>query len=268
MQAEYATDISFKKQQDLQSIYSNIIKVAMHTVTPDKISSFLGKKLSLRYEGEMGNKFNRRILGTCVKHHMGEISIKTYDKHGIILRIESTVNNVSQFRHYREVKHRDGTVEKKQAPLQKSIYSLFVLSGLLKSANRRYLEFISTFDDPSDGIKKLDKVSENKTVDNKNYKGFNFFDKNDQLLFETIARGEFMINGFRNKHIKTFLKNKSSATISRILKRLRTHGLIKKAANSTKYYITSLGKSVVTTGLRVKNMFIVPELAGISVHSF
>ena len=108
MQAEYATDISFKKQEDLQVIYGNIIKVAMHTVTPDKISSFLGKKLSLRYEGEMGNKFNRRILGTCVKHHMGEVSIKTYDKHGIILRIESTVNNVSQFRYYREVKHRDG----------------------------------------------------------------------------------------------------------------------------------------------------------------
>lgn len=112
MQAEYATDISFKNKDDLQKIYDNIIKVSIHTVTPDKISSFLGKKLSFRYEGEMGNNFNKRILGTCIKHHMGEVSIKMYDKHGVILRIESTVNNVSQFKHYREVKHRDGTVEK------------------------------------------------------------------------------------------------------------------------------------------------------------
>ncbi|MGA2109403.1 MAG: hypothetical protein ABSH25_17395 [Syntrophorhabdales bacterium] len=43
----------------------------------------------------MGNNFETRIFGTRIKHHMGALSIKMYDKFGIILRIETTVNDVS-----------------------------------------------------------------------------------------------------------------------------------------------------------------------------
>jgi len=33
------------------------------------------------------------------------VSIKTYDKFGIVLRIETTVNDVSFFKQYRQVHH-------------------------------------------------------------------------------------------------------------------------------------------------------------------
>jgi hypothetical protein len=36
-----------------------------------------------------------------------------YDKFSLILRIETTVNDVSFFKHYREVEHRDGSRETK-----------------------------------------------------------------------------------------------------------------------------------------------------------
>jgi hypothetical protein len=98
---------------------------------------------------------------------MDEISIKIYDKFGIILRIECTCNNILQFRHVREVKHKDGTATQEKAPMKKSIYSLYVLSGILKAANRRYLEFISTFDDPGDVLKKLNKISKTVEKDNR-----------------------------------------------------------------------------------------------------
>lgn len=39
--------------------------------------------------------------------------------------------------------------------MKKGIYSLRALSGLLAAANRHYLEFISSFDDISSGIKVL-----------------------------------------------------------------------------------------------------------------
>jgi len=32
--------------------------------------------------------------------------------------------------------------------------------------------------------------------------------------------------------------------------------------------LTKLGKAIITTGLRVKNLFVVPELTGIQVASF
>jgi len=149
MQAEYATDIVFKKQADLGPLYETLVRTAVFSVKPENIASFLGKKLHWNYQGEMGNKFNTRILGTRIKHQMGAVSIKMYDKFGIVLRIETTTNDASQFRHYREVERRDGSKESKVAPMEKSIYSLRDLARLLKSSNRRYLEFISTFDDPA-----------------------------------------------------------------------------------------------------------------------
>lgn len=53
----------------------------------------------------------------------------------------------------------------------------------------------------------------------------------------------------------------SSGQVSRLLKRLRTHGLIKKTAHGYKYYLTALGRQVTALGLRLKNLVIVPELA-------
>jgi DNA-binding transcriptional MerR regulator len=268
MQVEYATDIIFKKPSDLNYIYDNIVRVAVHSVKPADISTFLGQKLTLRYEGEIGNNLNTRILVTRIKHHKGETSIKMYDKFGIILRIECTSNDISQFSCIRDVKHKDGTTTQEKAPMKKSIYSLYLLSNILKAACQRYLEFISTFDDPSDGLKKIKKISKTVKKEERTYKGFNLFDEEDSKLFEIIAGGEFNINGIQNKDIRKYMPEKSSATISRILKRLHVHGLIKKVKESYRYYLTKLGKAIIATGLKLKNLFVVPDLAGIQVSSF
>jgi hypothetical protein len=45
-QCEYATDIVFSRQADLQSIYGNLVRTAIHTVKPDNVATFLGRKLS------------------------------------------------------------------------------------------------------------------------------------------------------------------------------------------------------------------------------
>jgi hypothetical protein len=41
-QIEYALDISFKDQRTLKHLYENVVKTAMHTITPENIANFLG----------------------------------------------------------------------------------------------------------------------------------------------------------------------------------------------------------------------------------
>jgi hypothetical protein len=260
MQAEYATDIVFKKQEYLQAIYSELTATAIHTVKPNNIATFLGHKVDPRYQGEMGNNYNIRIEGSRIKHTMGKSSIKMYDKFSKILRIETTTNDVGFFKHYREVEHRDGTKTMQFAPLKKNIYSLTLLALLFKASNRRYLEFISAFDNKEAGRKRLDKITKPRQENNRNYKGFNLFSFQDQSLLLTALRGEFNICGFRNKDLRIQLPMFNAAKISRLIKRLKVFGFIKKAGKTYKYYLTRLGKELVITAQKLKETVLIPAL--------
>ena len=241
MQAEYATDLVFKQQSTLQAIYPHLLETLIQAVKPADIATFLGRKLHGNYQGEMGNRFNVRLLGTRIKHQMGQVTLKMYDKFGIILRIETTVNNVSFFKQYRKVQHRDGTTTTKWAPMKKTIYSLPALQDLLQAANQRYLKFISDIETPQVGVQKLHQLAETKVDNNRRYKGFNLFTEEDTSLFRLLLHGEFFISGFTNKRLRQHLSDKSSSQVSRLLKRLRVHGLVKRVANTYKYYLTAFG---------------------------
>jgi hypothetical protein len=260
MQQEYATDIVFKKQEYLKPLYEDLIATAIHTVKPANIATFLSQKIHTNYEGEIGNNYNIRMEGSRIKHSMGLVSIKMYDKFNKILRIETTVNDVSFFKHYRTVEHRDGTTSQQQAPVKKNIFSLTALTEIMLAANTRYLAFISAIEDNSVGKKKLHKITTSKREKNRTYKGFNFFDKDDQNVLVYLTSGEFNISGFRCKDLKKRFKNYSSFKISRILKRLRVIGLIKRIGKTYKYYITTLGNEAIITALKLKNIVIIPQL--------
>ena len=212
------------------------------------------------YEGEAGNRYNVRIEGTCIKHSMGKVSIKMYDKFQHVLRIETTTNDVSFFKHYRMVEHKDGSNSYKFTSMKKNIYSLTALMRIMKASNKRYLEFISSIEDKSVGTKRLKKVTQRKEENNRGYKGINFFEERDMELLQVAIRGEFNISGFRNKDLRKHLPEKNTGQISRQLKRLKIHGLIKKAKNSYKYYLTRLGKQVILIVLKIKEMVIIPAL--------
>jgi hypothetical protein len=260
-QVEYALDISFKDKNTLKHLYDNVVKTAMHTITPENISNFLGKRFSNLFEGESGTRYNKRIPGTRIKHQMGAVSVKIYDKFGQILRIEVTCHDVSKINLFRDVQKRDGSIEKKVAPARKSIYSLYDLMSPFKNIIKRYLEFISSFDDPTDGISKLDKITDDVRENNRNFKGFNFFNKSDEKILLAIADGKYCVRGLANKDLRNQLISKNSNQVSRILKRLRLHGMIKKIRKSYRYHLTVLGKQIILAGLKFKNMSLIPELS-------
>lgn len=261
MQVEYATDILFKRQADLQPLYEILVRTAIHAVRAEQVATFLGRSLPPQYQGEVGNDFHTRIEGTRIKHHMGKVSLKLYDKFGLILRVETTANDVTFFKHHRMVEHRNGTRESKLAPVKKSIYSLPALAELMGACNRRYLEFLSTLDDPSAGLRALDKLGQTVRNGEHTYRGFNLFDNKDLKLFEAIARGDFTISGFQNRHLQQLVPETTPGQISRLLKRLRTHGLIKKIARTYKYYLTRLGRAVALAALTTRRLVLAPQLA-------
>jgi hypothetical protein len=261
IQAEYATDIVFKDRESLAPIYEELVRTLSHAVKPDNIAMFLGRRLDPRYEGELGRQFSTRIEGRAIRHFMSGSGIKMYDKFGRILRIETFTNDVSFFKHHRRVEHRDGTYSDKTANMRKTIYSLPALAELMSACNRRYLDFLSAVDDPTNGIGRVNKISRPVKDAGRSYRGFNLFSPDDEAVFHAIAQGGVQGFGVRNSDLRALLA-KTSSQLSRILKRLRNHGVIKKAGNTHKYYLTKLGRQVVATSFKLKELFIIPSFRG------
>jgi hypothetical protein len=262
MQAEFATDLVFKQPADLGAFYPHLLETLVHAVKPADIATFLGRKLNGNYQDEMGNRLGTaRCLGTRIKHTMGAVSIKLYDKFGLLLRIETTVNDASFFKQYRHVNHRNGQTSTQWATMRKSIYSLPALRESLLAANQRYLAFIAAVDTPEAGLQRLQQLTEAKTENQHRYKGFNLLAEDDAGLLRLLLRGEFCVAGMTNKALRQVLSGKNSGQISRLLKRLRVHGLIKKVGTHHKYYLTRLGRLVATTVLKLRDMYIIPTFS-------
>ena len=75
-----------------------------------------------------------------------------------------------------------------------------------------------------------------------------------KTLFTAVNRGEFTINGLRNRNLQALLyetepdspaerRRRSSAT-SRKLRLLRAHGIIRKIARTHRYQVTDTGRAI------------------------
>jgi len=259
MQVEYALDVVFTDHDLLGPLYEQISRQAILAVKVPDMARFWGKRFSAQAEAQ--SDFKTLVEGTRIKHVLGHQSIKMYDKGSRVLRIEATSNDITFFRHYRKVTSRNGHQQYKMASLKKSIYSLSDVAKILSAACWRYLDFVGTLEDTTPARHDLNKIS--RTVRDENartWRGFNLFLAEDQRVVLAILQGKFTINGFSNRRLRSLLPDKSTGQISRILKRLRNHGLIKKVGNTYRYYLTNLGKRLLIAGQKLFENLLIPNL--------
>jgi hypothetical protein len=261
-QIEYSSDLMFKSADILIPLYDCLSRQSVLAADAPRVAGFLGKKVSPQLAQEIGSRLSTRIEGRCIKHSMGAASVKVYDKFSRVLRIETTVNDVSFFKHHRKVEHRDGHSTRELASLKKSIYSLIDLRQILLGCNQRYLAFLSSLDDTSAGQRDLQRLSQPRVAAGaQTVKGLNFFNPMEQRLLQTMQHGEFNIRGWRRADLIAQHVPFSPSALSRQLARLRTLGLIKKVAHTYRYYLTRLGRSVIAAACSITRFNIVPAMA-------
>ena len=80
--------------------------------------------------------------------------------------------------------------------------------------------------------------------------------------WEAISRGEWTVHGFRNRDLQPIFftqpasspeeKRRRSARVSRDLRLLRAHHLIRKVAHENRYHLTEFGRQAITTVLAAR----------------
>jgi hypothetical protein len=75
----------------------------------------------------------------------------------------------------------------------------------------------------------------------------------DKPLLTAVNHGEFTINGFRNRNIQKLLyetepdspaERRRSSAISRKLRMLRAHGIVRKIPRPHRYQVTEAGRAI------------------------
>jgi DNA-binding MarR family transcriptional regulator len=260
MQVEYATDLVFRSTAMLGPLYEQLTRQSVLSVKAEQIATFLGRQITPQLAQELGSQFSTRIEGTCIKHRFGDASIKMYDKFGQILRIETTTNDVSFFKHHRKVEHRQGPPTRGLAPVKKTIYSLIDLREILFGCNRRYLDHLSALDDFSAGVRALDRLTKPRQVDDKTVKGINFFAPEDSALLHALQNPRVTIAGVRRGDLLAELGMFSRSRLSRQLRRLLDLGVVKRVRGTYRYYLTKAGCAATAAAKRLTAAVIVPAM--------
>lgn len=251
---EWATDVMFHDPASLASLYPALVRHAMqHFHSPD-VMRFLGRKAHGNFTGEIVTSFKDRAEGVRVKHWVNGNSVKMYDKGGSVLRVESTLANVKDFKVLRPP--RDEPAAKLEwLPLRKGVADLHRRAAVSQAANERYLDALSVVDDSTPLATLLDTVATPTTWREKRVRALRTGDPGDIALLAAVSRGEFATAGFRNRDIRLALHPESAradpanmrrlaARVGRQLRMLRAHGIIRKVQKSHRYTLTPKGNQL------------------------
>jgi hypothetical protein len=260
-QAEYATDVCFASKHALAGLFVRLLEFALLTFTPKKIYCYLGRKWHERFDGELQTRYKSvREPGACIKHYMKRNWLKMYDKLGLLLRVETVINQPEEFKVLRECRHHDGTASLGWYRMRKGVGNMHHYQSQALACNQRYLEALSAVADPTPGYDDLKKLTERQRHKGRSYAGFNPAREDEARLFAAVLAGDHIAQGFRDKDIRAALndgsgndhqRQRQSAAIGRILKRLQVRGLVAKVARTRRWRVSAHGRRVLGDTLQV-----------------
>jgi hypothetical protein len=253
-QAEYATDVCFTSKHALAGLFGRLLAFALLTFSPKKIFGYLGRKWHERFDGEVQTHYKSvREPGACIKHFMKRNWLKMYDKLGLLLRVETVINQPGEFKVLRDCQHRDGTTTLGWFAMCKGVGNMHHYQSHALACNHRYLEALAAVDDPTPGYDDLKKLTEPQRHRGRSYAGFNPAREEEVRWFAAVLAGDHIAQGFRNQDIRAALyiesrhdplRQRHSAAVGRLLKRLQVRGLVAKVPRSRRWRVTDQGRRV------------------------
>ena len=257
-QTEFATDLCFKDAASLQKLYPQFLHHAIRSFNSSDVLRFLGKQFPQMFRsGEVKSTLKNRPEGVRVRHSVKGNSLKLYDKEGSILRVETTIVRVEEFRVYRPNSKGELTWQS----LRRGVADLWRRAQVSEAANGRYLEALAAVTGTTPLYQEARSVCRPQLFKGRRYRALNPWSEQDGTLLETISRGEFAINGLRNRDLQKLLypgehqqiqRRRQSAAITRKLALLRAHGLIRKVSGSHRYLLSPNGRRIITALLAAR----------------
>jgi hypothetical protein len=264
-QSEWASDVLFRSPAALANHYPRWLLHGITNLGSRDVLRFLGRHVPAsgfgRLAAEVKTDLRQRTEGTRLKHFVNQNSIKMYDKQGSVLRIETTINRPYDIKVYRP-KEGDEDGDKQWRCLRQGVADMHRRAEVSQAANERYLDSLASVEQSVSLEQLTQPLCQPTTWKGRRVRGLQPLGKQDAALLQAVNRGEFVIHGFRNRDLRALLYStarvtpaevrRQSAAVTRKLRLLRAHHLIKKVPHTHRYQVTDEGRNVIAALLAAR----------------
>jgi hypothetical protein len=272
-ESEFSTDVMFKDADSLEALYPGWVHHGLRSFSSPDIMRYLGHvvpaasgRVNGHFKDELISSYQHRREGVRLKHRVGTNSIKMYDKAGNILRVESTVNRPQAFKILRPKigrgKRRPGRPALAWQKMRSAVADLPARANLGRAANARYLSALASTQATTAFGPTVQDICQPITHRGRRYRGLNPLALPDATVLEFISRGEYTVQGFRNRDLQAILyrgrpatdkeRRRRTGAVSRKLRLLRAHALIRKVPGRHCYLVTEDGRKKLTALLAAR----------------
>jgi hypothetical protein len=258
-QSEWAKDYIFHDPDILRQQMNALLRHAFITGTSDRVLRYMGHPVQSNgqphwaSDPELMSRVKLWYDGARIRHWVDQNSLKFYNEQNV-LRFEFTMNDPTKFRIHRTVEG-SGSDEKRFLPMRKGIADIIVRTQICSARIKSLTEHVAKLEEDMLVGEILSKVTTRVQSNGKKYRALDVTGK-DLALLKAIGDPKFAVDAITNKSLQESLGGSSwanglagkalSARISRHLRLLREHGLIKKMPNQNRYFLTSKGKLLTT----------------------
>lgn len=254
-QSEWATDLIFDSPGALNSIVDSLLRHAHMSATSTRVLRYLDRPLTLsgkphaRSTDEVLTRVTDFNDGVRVRHWVDCNSVKVYNEQNV-LRVETTINDPGKFRVFRHKQGQSPDEPKSRLSLRKGVMDIPLRAIVSQEVNERFMNDLAMLKDESPAQKLIDEISSRRTQAGRRFRALEPTGKDRELL-QSIADPKFRISGITNKMLRQSLsetrfgskrtEKQLSAKISRHLRLLRVHGIIRKLPKQNRYQLTLKG---------------------------
>jgi hypothetical protein len=259
-QSEWATDLIMNTSAELTATMASLLRHAVITGNSTRVLRYLGRPLTKRGkpDGRSNNNVKSRVLGfhdgVRVRHWVDQNSAKIYNEQNV-LRFETTINMPKMFQVYRRAQGEPSSAAKRLRPLRKGVADISLRAQVSQEVNERLMDEVSTFSDQTPLTDLLAPYVRGRTRQGRRVRALDISGKDRELL-QAIGDSNFAVSGITNVALRKKLcctpwgagrtDKQLSARVSRHLRLLRDHGLIRKLPNRHRYQLTDKGRQLTT----------------------
>lgn len=270
-QSEWASDVVFRTQADLDRLFPQWVRHAITTYHSTDVMRFLGREVPLsgqvhkNFQGQVVSDVSRREEGVRVKHWVNGNSIKMYDCDRV-LRIETTINHPEEFKVFR-TSEQDPEGDKDWRTMRRGVADLHRRAEVSQAANERYAAAAAALRETTPVKEVAARLCQRAKAPGKSsttkVRALNPLGADDGALLEAVNDPKHAVAGLRNRDLVAMLygklartkeeRRRRSARVTRLIRLLRAHGLLHKVPHTHRYQVSSAARKTITALLAARN---------------